>query len=35
MKESSPWARFRQGIGQDLQRMGHRLGPVRARVQDS
>jgi hypothetical protein len=35
MKDSSPWARFKQGIGQDLQRMRHRLGPVRARVQDS
>jgi len=35
MKDGSPWARFKHGIGQDLQRVGHRLGPVRARVQDS
>jgi hypothetical protein len=35
MRNASPWTRFKQGIGQDLQRVGDRFGPVRARMQDS
>ena len=35
MRYIAPWARFKQGIAQDLQKVGHRLGPARARVQDS
>src|SRR5262245_46627512 len=35
MRDASHWARFTRGIGQDLQRMGDRLAPVKVRVQDS
>lgn len=35
MRNASPWTHFKQGIGQDLQRVGDRLGPGRARVQDA
>jgi uncharacterized protein YjbI with pentapeptide repeats len=35
MTDASPWTRFKQGIGQDLRRVWDRLGPARARVQDS
>jgi hypothetical protein len=35
MKDASPWTRFKQGISHDLRRVWDRLGPARARVQDS
>jgi hypothetical protein len=35
MRAASPWTRLKQGIAQDLQRVGHRLGPAKARVQES
>ena len=35
MSDASPWTRFKQGITQDLQRVWDRLGPARARGQDS
>jgi hypothetical protein len=34
MRDASPWTRFKQGIARDLQRVGHRLGPARARLRD-
>src|SRR5919206_2923722 len=35
MRDGSPWSRLKQGIARDLQRVGHRLGPARARVRES
>jgi hypothetical protein len=34
MRDASPWTRFKHGIRQDFQRVGDRLGPDKARLQD-
>ena len=35
LPEAKLWARFKHGIGQDFQRVGDKVGPARARVQNS